>query len=228
MDQVELSTNQVLRREMPWETYMSTKLISGTTLQLLIRYDHRSESYRAHLLDDEGPTYARVFVHILRDIHKEDIIEYVLALIDEMLAGNWFIQEKSCKILALMVSARPKNQNGVVSNGNAPKNPFTTIDDVLKGLVKWLCEQLKKPSHPNRAVPTSINCLATLLKEPVVRSSFVQADGVKLLVPLISPASTQQSIQIINTLSQTQASSKTTKDTTRLTLPLRIPPPSHH
>lgn len=56
--------------------------------------------------------------------------------------------------------------------------------------------QLKKPSHPSRGIPTAISCLATLLKEPVVRSSFVQADGVKLLVPLISPASTQQSIQV--------------------------------
>ncbi|KAK9283078.1 hypothetical protein L1049_011307 [Liquidambar formosana] len=54
---------------------------------------------------------------------------------------------------------------------------------------------LKKPSHPSHGIPTAINCLATLLKEPVVRSSFVQADGVKLLIPLISPATTQQSMQ---------------------------------
>ncbi|KHN44512.1 V-type proton ATPase subunit H [Glycine soja] len=204
---------------------MSTKLISGTSLQLLRRYDHRPESHRAQLLDDDGPSYVRVFVRVLRDIFKEDTVEYVLALIDEMLAanpkrarlfhdsaladedtyepllwkGNWFIQEKSCKILALIVSVRPKNQNGIVSNGEASngKKPFTTIDDVLIGLVKWLCDQLKKPSHPIRGVPTAINCLATLLKEPVVRSSFVRADGVKLLVPLISPASTQQSIQLL-------------------------------
>lgn len=58
--------------------------------------------------------------------------------------------------------------------------------------------QLKKPSHPSRGVPTAISCLATLLKEPVVRASFVQADGVKLLIPLISPASTQQSIQVLH------------------------------
>ncbi|QCD81713.1 V-type H+-transporting ATPase subunit [Vigna unguiculata] len=246
MDQAELTTEQVLSRDIPWETYMSTKLISSTSLQLLRRYDHRSESHRAQLLDDDGPSYVRVFVRVLRDIFKEDTIEYVLALIDEMLAanpkrarlfhdstladedtyepfltflfqiecicyrvhyfsqrllwkGNWYIQEKSCKILALIVSVRPKNQNGVVSNGEASngKKPFTTIDDVLIGLVKWLCEQLKKPFHPTRGVPTAINCLATLLKEPVVRSSFVQADGVKLLVPLISPASTQQSIQLL-------------------------------
>jgi hypothetical protein len=31
---------------------MMTKLISGTDLQLLRRYDNRPESYRAQLLDD--------------------------------------------------------------------------------------------------------------------------------------------------------------------------------
>ncbi|MCL7050677.1 hypothetical protein MKW94_012724 [Papaver nudicaule] len=71
------------------------------------------------------------------------------------------------------------------------------MDDVLKGLVEWLCNQLRNPSHPSRAVPSSISCLSTLLKEPIVRSSFVQADGVKLLIPMISPASTQQSIQLL-------------------------------
>ncbi|KAA3457275.1 V-type proton ATPase subunit H-like isoform X1 [Gossypium australe] len=231
MESAELTTEQVLKRDIPWETYMTTKLISGTGLQLLRRYDNRAESVRAQLLDDDGPAYVQVFVSILRDIFKEETVEYVLALIDEMLTGmssiledvtilpslavkltihnlstfrllwkgNWFIQEKSCKILALIVSARPKTQNGVVANGEASnsKAKLTTIDAVLRGLVEWLCTQLKKPSHPSRGIPTAINCLAALLKEPVVRSSFVQADGVKLLIPLICPASTQQSIQLL-------------------------------
>ncbi|XP_011044454.1 PREDICTED: V-type proton ATPase subunit H isoform X1 [Populus euphratica] len=259
MEQAELTTEQVLKRDIPWETYMMTKLISGTDLQLLRRYDNRPESYRAQLLDDvfkpnysvlfcvflfgleifltlsfifkpwqDGPAYVRVFVTILRDIFKEETVEYVLALIDEMLAanpkrarlfhdkslanddpyesflrllwkGNWFIQEKSCKILALIVSARPKTQDGLLSNGEASnsKSKITCIDDVLKGLVEWLCAQLKKSSHPSRSIPTAISCLATLLKEPVVRSLFVRVDGVKLLIPLICPASTQQSIQLL-------------------------------
>ncbi|KAJ0972982.1 hypothetical protein J5N97_020941 [Dioscorea zingiberensis] len=245
MDRAELTTEQVLKRDIPWETYLSTKLITGTGLQLLRRYDKRSESQRAALLDEDGPTYVQVFVNILRNIVKDETIEYVLALIDEMLTANpkrarlfhdkslsnednyepflksfllyiyqftflihffrllwktnWFIQEKSCKILSLIVSVRPTSQNGIVSNGETShsKSTFTTIDDVLKGLVEWLCSQLKSPSHPSCAVPTAINCLATLLREPSVRASFVQADGVKLLIPLISPASTQQSIQLL-------------------------------
>ncbi|CAO2832620.1 unnamed protein product [Amaranthus hypochondriacus] len=222
MDQSELTTDQVLKRDIPWETYMTTKLISGTALQLLRRYDKRSKSQRASLLDDDGPSYVRVFVNILRDIFKEETVEYVLSLIDEMLTanpkrarlfhdnslanediyepfvrllwkGNWFIQEKSCKILARIVSARPKNQyvGGVNGEASDSKSKFTTVDDVLKGLVDWLCTQLRNPSHPNLGVPTAVNCLATLLKEPLVRSSFVQADGVKLLIPLINPVSNQ-------------------------------------
>ncbi|XP_072965428.1 probable V-type proton ATPase subunit H isoform X1 [Typha angustifolia] len=227
MDHTELTTEQVLKCDIPWETYMSTKIITGTCLQLLKRYDNRTEIQRAALLDDDGPAYVRVFVNILRDISKEDTVEYVLALIDQLLTanpkrarifhdkslgedtyepflrllwkGNWFIQEKSCKILSLIVSVRPNVQNGMTLNGESSysKSKSTSIDDVLKSLVEWLCSQLKNPSHPSRSVPTAINCLATVLRELSVRSSFVQADGVKLLIPLISPASTQQSIQLL-------------------------------
>lgn len=43
---------KVLKRDIPWETYMSTKLITGTHLQLLRRYDNKSDSQKASLLDD--------------------------------------------------------------------------------------------------------------------------------------------------------------------------------
>ncbi|XP_044949118.1 probable V-type proton ATPase subunit H isoform X2 [Hordeum vulgare subsp. vulgare] len=43
----------VLKRDIPWETYMSTKLITSTCLQLLRRYDHKPESQRGPLLDEE-------------------------------------------------------------------------------------------------------------------------------------------------------------------------------
>ncbi|GER43211.1 v-type proton ATPase subunit H [Striga asiatica] len=105
LDQVELSTDQgnlslvqeenyvmlaywVLRRDIPWETYMTTKLITGTGLQLLRRYDKKLDNYKAQLLDDDGPAYIRDFVSILRDIFKEETVEYVLALIDELLSAN--------------------------------------------------------------------------------------------------------------------------------------------
>ncbi|KAL5678054.1 hypothetical protein ACJX0J_014185, partial [Zea mays] len=230
MDRAELTTEQVLKRDIPWEHYMSTKLISGTCLQLLRRYDHKPESQRAPLLEEDGPAYVRVFLNILWSISKEETVEYVLALIDEMLAtnpkraalfydqslsgediyepflifrllwkGNWFVQEKSCKILTAIISARPKLRNGTLPNGDASnsKSKLTSTHDVLRGLVNWLCSQLRNPTHPSCSIPTSIHCLSTSLREPYVRTLFVQADGIKLLIPLISPAATQQSIQLL-------------------------------
>ncbi|GJN11439.1 hypothetical protein PR202_ga29633 [Eleusine coracana subsp. coracana] len=199
MDRAELTNEQVLKRDIPWEHYMSTKLISGTCLQHLRRYDHKQESERARLLDEDGPAYIRVFLNILRGISKEETVEYVLALIDDMLTSNWFVQEKSCKILTHVVSARPKLQNGMLPNGEASnsKSKLTSTHDVLRGLVDWLCSQLRNPTHPNCSVLTAVHCLSNLLKEPFVRTLFVQADGVKLLIPLISPASTQQSTQLL-------------------------------
>ncbi|KAJ1291325.1 hypothetical protein BS78_02G308100 [Paspalum vaginatum] len=228
MDRAELTTEQVLKRDIPWEHYMSTKLISGTCLQLLKRYDHKPESQRAPLLEEDGPAYVRVFLNILRSISKEETVEYVLALIDEMLAinpkratlfydqslsgediyepflrllwkGNWFVQEKSCKILTDIISARPRLQNGMLPNGDASnsKSKLTSTHDVLRGLDDWLCSQLRNPTHPSCSIPTAIHCLSTLLREPYVRTLFVQADGIKLLIPLISAASTQQSIQLL-------------------------------
>lgn len=47
IENAELTTEQVLRRDILWETYMTTKLISGTDLQLLKRYDKMAESYNA-------------------------------------------------------------------------------------------------------------------------------------------------------------------------------------
>ncbi|CAL9109918.1 unnamed protein product [Musa acuminata var. zebrina] len=228
MDRADVTTEEVLERDIPWETYMSAKLITETHLQLLRRYDKKSASQRAALLDEDGPAFVRVFMNILSDVSKEETVEYVLALIDEMLAanlkqarlfhdnslssqdtyqpflrwlqeGNLFIQDKSSKILTLIVSAHPKVQDGLVPNGESShsKSKISKTDMVLNGLLDWLCSQLKTPSHPNRSVPMAINCLAILLREPWVRVSFIQSDGVKLIIPLISPASSQQSIQLL-------------------------------
>ncbi|BBN17967.1 V-type H+-transporting ATPase subunit H [Marchantia polymorpha subsp. ruderalis] len=230
----EVSKETVLKRDIPWETYMTAKLITSTGLQLLRRYDHRPDNVQAALLDENGVAYVRVFVGILRDITKEETVEYMLAVIDDMLSANpkrarlfhdkalsgddvygpflrllskrkWFIQETSCKILTLIISARPseeismyeENGSSSSSSNGAQKQPSDDFDKTLAGVVEWLCVQLKSPSHPTRAIPTAVSALAILFREAKVRALFVEAGGVKSLVPLISPASTQQYIQLL-------------------------------
>ena len=45
---------EVLARDIPWETYMTARLISDKDLQLIRRYDKRPEELQASLLDEVG------------------------------------------------------------------------------------------------------------------------------------------------------------------------------
>ncbi|EFJ36565.1 hypothetical protein SELMODRAFT_141399 [Selaginella moellendorffii] len=222
---MDLTRDQVLTRDIPWENYLNAKLISSTDLQLLRRYDHKPEDAQIAMLEENGVAYVRVFLRLLDNITKEETVEYVVALVDEMLSvdpikhaalfhdeefspeeiyrpflsllsrKNWFLQEKACKILTVLISARPRQQAVEVSQKPGPSK--NVLQDVLQKLVSWLCIQLRHPSHPSRAIPTAVSSLATLLRDHGVKSMFVQLEGVKLLTPLISPATTQQYIQLL-------------------------------
>nr|XP_024394630.1 probable V-type proton ATPase subunit H isoform X2 [Physcomitrium patens] len=218
--------SEVLKRDIPWETYMTAKLINSTGLQLLRRYDHRPDNVQAALLDENGVAYVKVFVGILRDISKQETVEYMLAMVDEMLTANptrarlfhdksfqdnedvyrpfvrllskknWFIQEKSCKILTLIISARQYEETDL-EDITASQKKADTFNEVLRSVLDWLITQLRNPSHPSRGIPTAVSSLATLLRVSKVRAMFVKADGVKLLAPLVTPATNQQYIQLL-------------------------------
>jgi V-type H+-transporting ATPase subunit H len=181
---------------------------------------------QAALLEENGVAYIRVFVGILRDISKQETVEYMLAVVDEMLTANpkrarlfhdkslqdnddvykpfvrllskknWFIQEESCKILTLIISARQYEETEI-DNPSAPQKKVDKFDEALRSVVDWLISQLRSPTHPNRGIPTAVGSLATVLRYPKVRSMFITADGIKLLVPLITPATNQQYIQLL-------------------------------
>jgi V-type H+-transporting ATPase subunit H len=79
---------EILQGEIPWETYMTARLISDKDLQLIRRYDKRDEELQSSLLDEAGPAYAEAFLSVLRNVSKEETVQYVLALLLQMLSVN--------------------------------------------------------------------------------------------------------------------------------------------
>jgi len=51
-DPSELSTHAVLKREIPWDTYLTARLISDRDLQLIKRYDKAPKEQQAQLLKE--------------------------------------------------------------------------------------------------------------------------------------------------------------------------------
>jgi V-type H+-transporting ATPase subunit H len=83
------STQILLRtKEIPWDIYMTARLISDHDLQLLRRYDKRDPEQRAKLLEDAGPLYVAALLSVLKNVTKDETVQYVLALLDDMLEAD--------------------------------------------------------------------------------------------------------------------------------------------
>jgi len=80
------STRELLRtKEIPWDIYMTARLISDRDLQLLRRYDKRDPEQRARLLAEAGPLYVAALLAVLKNVTKDETVQYALALIEDML-----------------------------------------------------------------------------------------------------------------------------------------------
>lgn len=114
---------------------MTARLITDSALQLIRRYDKRSPELQASLLDESGPAYVEAFLTVLRNVTKEETVQYILALLLQMLQANpshaqlfhqlptstdpysiflrllqrndWFTQDKACQLLVQIVQSRP-------------------------------------------------------------------------------------------------------------------------
>lgn len=67
---------------------MTARLIADKDLQLIRRYDKRSEELQASLLDESGPAYVEAFLTVLRNVTKEETVQYILALLLQMIRAN--------------------------------------------------------------------------------------------------------------------------------------------
>lgn len=85
-DSAELA--EILSRDIPWEVYMTARLIADKDLQLIRRYDKRSEELQASVLDESGAAYVEAFLTVLRNVTKEETVQYILAVLLQMLRAN--------------------------------------------------------------------------------------------------------------------------------------------
>lgn len=88
MERITLPTTEGLLRskEIPWEIYQTARLITDKDLQLLRRYDKKASHHKKVLLDDEGERYVWAMMSVLQNVTKEETVQYVLALLDDMIA----------------------------------------------------------------------------------------------------------------------------------------------
>lgn len=80
-----LQNPQVLSAEVPWQSYNNDGIISREQLELIYCYDKQPVPTQARLFSNTGETYVEVFSTLLLNVNTEETVQYVLALLEEVL-----------------------------------------------------------------------------------------------------------------------------------------------
>jgi len=192
-----LATEQVMSRNIPWDALRSATMIEAKDLELIRLYDKAPLETKKNLLDKDGEEYARLFLHLITNIGKEETLQYLLSLVDEILTAdenraNLFIRLRDSKNLPisfspffrlLNLSDDPDwfltSKTCRVLSILLLKSP-TAPDEDVQQLVRWINKQLRNKTG-YLEVSNALHTLQTLLRKDHFRLIVFREDGLDTL-----------------------------------------------
>ncbi|CAG9462664.1 unnamed protein product [Pedinophyceae sp. YPF-701] len=190
----------LLSRDVPWETFMHAKLITEPDLQVIRRFDKRPRHQQQHVLTHEGHACMTAFLRVLRNVTRADAVQYVLALLLQLVEDRSgadlchgvtdpnpyalllrLAQRDDARIqdLALHLYAELVHSRGVGSRQHGPND--RPGDATLTSAAHAIAGMLRARRSSDDRAPLVLASLALLVQEPVVREAFVRSGGVELL-----------------------------------------------
>eukprot|EP01114_Cavostelium_apophysatum_P023162 TRINITY_DN863_c0_g1_i1.p1 TRINITY_DN863_c0_g1~~TRINITY_DN863_c0_g1_i1.p1 ORF type:complete len:459 (-),score=149.73 TRINITY_DN863_c0_g1_i1:15-1391(-) len=208
-DIVKLTADKVLSQPIPWEGYRRAELIKDGELELIKKYDKKSEQVRKQLITEDGETYTDLFLQLLVKINKEETLQYLLTLIDQLLTDMptlsipLFLQlSKTTPGFPFDPLLRLLNRSNLDWFTYAKASSVTATlmssatslsDENVRVMCGWLTEQFRKPDEKD--ICNAIAALQKLGRKNQFREAFAAQDGLKLLGNILEAKS--KSVQIL-------------------------------
>jgi len=194
------SNDAVLAKTIRWDALQA--IIKPKDLELIQRYDKKNTETKQQLINERGAEYAALFLNMIAEMQAKDKLQYILALVDELLnadeskallfleikvqrfpfgpflrllpESDWFTQTKAAKILATLM---------IKSNEVTPED--------LQTVFRWVNEQLKSKTALSELSAT-LSILHILLRRDQYRLVYAQDNGLHRLGSLLNPQSNFQ------------------------------------
>lgn len=182
-----------------WQSYLESQMMSQDDYNFIVAYDNAlgNAEKRNAILRQHGDQCAKTFLSLLSCISKDQTIQYLLVLIDDM-----FTDKANCQIFRdyasrrresvwtafLTLLSRPDEvcvhlSAWIVARLACDGQQLMQPSD-LQFYFTWLKDQLKKPN--NQYVTTVARCLQQLLRIDEHRRAFLRVDGVSTLLTVLS------------------------------------------
>jgi len=190
--------NEVRANRVNWQSYLQGQMINQEDYNFITKLDNSTADQRNDLLKEKPYQCAKTFVNLMGHISKDQTVQYILTMIDDLLQEDktrveifkqygrktkesvWspfltmlnrpdgFIINQTSRIIAKLACWSPEQMEG------ADLNFYLT----------WLKEQMKQPN--NDYLQTVARCLQMMLRIDDYRHAFVKVEGISTLISVLA------------------------------------------
>lgn len=189
---------EIRAQRVNWQSYLQSQMITQEDYNFITAFDNADAATREALLREKRSQCAKTFLNLLEHVSKDQTIQYVLVMIDDML------QEERSRVEIFREYSMRKREpvcgqflnllngsDGFIINMSARiiakvacwGSELMESSD-LQFYLTWLKDQLKL--NNNEYMQSVARCLQMMLRIDAYRSAFITVDGISTLLSVLS------------------------------------------
>ncbi|CAH1281803.1 unnamed protein product [Diabrotica balteata] len=181
-----------------WQSYFQSQMISQEDYNFIVAFDVTDSAKREALLQSDRNQCAQTFLNLLGHVSKDQTLQYILVLVDDMLQENRsrveifheYANQKKESVWGPFLNLLNR-QDGFITNmtsriiAKIACWSQTLMDrSDLHFYLTWLKDQLK--TQNNEYIQSVARCLQMMLRIDDYRFAFVSVDGISTLLSVLS------------------------------------------
>ncbi|XP_077554986.1 V-type proton ATPase subunit VhaSFD isoform X1 [Haemaphysalis longicornis] len=190
--------NEIRQQRVNWQSYQQSQMITQEDYNFIVALDQSTAESRANLLKQQRGQSAKTFFNMLERISRDQTIQYILIMIDELL------QEDKSRVEIFKEYARKKKEpvwTQFLTLLNRPDGFIINMTsriiakiacwsrELMEGsdlqhYLTWLKDQLRMPN--NDYIQSVARCLQMMLRINEYKLAFVAIDGISTIVTVLA------------------------------------------
>ncbi|XP_066992571.1 V-type proton ATPase subunit H isoform X2 [Anabrus simplex] len=188
---------EIRTQHVNWQSYLQSQMISQEDYNFIVAFDNADAATREALLRENRSQCAKTFLNLLGHVSKDQTIQYILIMIDDML------QEDRSRVEIFREHASKKRETLWSPFLNLLNRPDGFITNMTSRIIAkiacwshelmdrsdlhfyltWLKDQLKQ--NNNEYMQSVGRCLQMMLRIDEYRFAFVGVDGISTLLTVL-------------------------------------------
>ncbi|KIK63759.1 hypothetical protein GYMLUDRAFT_450965 [Collybiopsis luxurians FD-317 M1] len=178
------ASSKIRSKPVPWEAYQRADLVTSEELALMKKIDRQSKAKTEALLLNDGPTYALLYLRLLKKLQRLDTMQYILILIADALADH----DERIPLFARAAESDPELPYGPLTRALDMQDEFMQLK-AAQILTVLLCAE-PRPLSPSQ-LHQFLGTLATMVQSS---SSNKHDVGVQCLEALLARPECRQAV----------------------------------